>query len=234
MPRESLEARRARTRDIVRRLKRTYPKSRISLQYENEIQLLVAVVLSAQCTDAMVNRVTEPLFRRYRTVEDFANADLRTFQQEIRSTGFYRTKAKNIIAAARRIRDDYGGVLPQAMDDLLTLPGVARKTANVLLWNAFGRTEGIAVDTHVTRVANLLRLTRHQNPVRIEDDLVRVVPQTDWGRFTHLIIDHGRAVCIARRPRCERCVLNDLCPSALRPLASAKPITAESSTRTLH
>lgn len=218
MARERLKARRARAAEIVRRLHAEYPASRISLTgFRNEMQLLVSVILSAQCTDARVNLVTQSLFRKYQTVDDFARADPQVFAREIHSTGFFRNKTKNILGAARVVRSRFGGRVPDTMKDLLELPGVARKTANVVLWNAFGKNEGIAVDTHVTRIARLLRLSRQKSPVRIERDLVRVVPRPDWGDFTHLFIDHGRAVCIARRPRCERCVLNDLCPSALRP-----------------
>lgn len=217
MTREGAAGKRIRAEEIVRRLERAYPQSRISLRYRNEFHLLVAVILSAQCTDARVNRVTRTLFRKYRSVNDFAAADPKAFAQEIRSTGFYRNKTKNILAAARMVRDRFGGRVPRTMEELVELPGVARKTANVVLWNAFGRNEGIAVDTHVTRIARLLRLTAQRDPVRIEHDLVKVVPRAHWGPFTHLVIDHGRAVCVARRPRCERCVLNDLCPSALRP-----------------
>lgn len=217
MKRERRTQKRDRAAEIVRRLKVEYPASQISLAFDSEIHLLVSVILSAQCTDARVNQVTKTLFQKYHTVQDFAEADPRTFAREIRSTGFYRSKTRHILGAARMIRDRFGGRLPATMDELLELPGVARKTANVLLWNAFGRTEGIAVDTHVRRLARLLRLTRHTDPVRIERDLVGILARPDWGRFTHLVIDHGRAVCIARRPRCERCVLNDQCPSALRP-----------------
>lgn len=214
MPRETLEAKRARTAEILGRLQRAYPSSRISLEYENDLQLLVAVMLSAQCTDAMVNKVTRSLFRKYRTVDDFADADLRTLMREIHSTGFYRNKARAIKAAARHLRLHHGGEVPQTMEELDHIPGVARKTANVVLWNGFGKAEGIAVDTHVTRIANLLRLTRSQDPVKIERDLMRLVPQNEWGGFTHYFIDHGRAVCIANRPRCAACPVNDLCPSA--------------------
>lgn len=223
MHREPPSAKRERAAAILERLKAAYPGSRISLAYGNEIQLLVAVMLSAQCTDAMVNKVTKRLFRKYRTVDDFADADRATLEQEIKSTGFYRNKAKAVIAAARHLRLHHAGRLPETMEELDRIPGVARKTANVVLWNAFGRLEGIAVDTHVTRIANLLRLTRHQDPVKIEKDLTRLVPNPEWGRFTHLIIDHGRAVCIANRPRCSHCVLNDLCPNARAPRAPGPP-----------
>jgi endonuclease III len=217
VPREPLDAKRARAAEILDRLERAYPSSTISLRYGNDFQLLVAVILSAQCTDAMVNKVTRRLFKKYRTVDDFAQADRATLEREIHSTGFYRNKAKAVIEAAKTVRDRFGGTVPSTMEDLDSIPGVARKTANVVLHTAFGKAEGIAVDTHVTRIANLLRLTHHEDPVKIEADLGKLVPREKWGRVTHLIIDHGRAVCIARRPRCEACVLNDLCPSALRP-----------------
>lgn len=224
MPRESLEARRRRAEGILRRLATEYPDSTISLDYQSNMQLLVAVMLSAQCTDAMVNQVTKTLFRKYRTVDDFANADPRTFEREIHSTGFYRNKTKAVIAAAKAVRDRFGGNVPSTMEELDSIPGVARKTANVVLHNAFGKAEGIAVDTHVTRIANLLRWTRHSDPVKIENDLQKIVPPEAWGHVTHLLIDHGRAVCIARRPRCEICVINGLCPSAQRPCLPAPTV----------
>lgn len=221
MPREPVDAKKRRTTEILGRLARAYPDSTISLEYTNHIQLLVAVMLSAQCTDAMVNKVTRKLFQKYKTVDDFADADRKTFEQEIRSTGFYRNKAKAVIAAAKTVRDRFNGNVPSTMEELDSIPGVARKTANVVLHNAFGKAEGIAVDTHVTRIANLLRLTRQKDPVKIEHDLQGLVPQEQWGVVTHLLIDHGRAICIARRPQCERCMINDLCPSARRPFDPA-------------
>lgn len=217
MPRESFEAKKKRTDQIVSRLLHEYPDTEIALEFGNDIQLLVAVMLSAQCTDAMVNKVTETLFKKYRTVDDFANADPRVFEKEIFRTGFYRNKTKNVIAAAQTVRDRFGGKIPGTMEELDSIPGVARKTANVVLHVAFNKAEGIAVDTHVTRLANLLRLTRNQDPVKIERDLQHLLPQEQWGNVTSVLIDHGRAVCIARRPRCEACVVNDLCPSARRP-----------------
>ena len=210
---------RARTAEIIRRLRNEYPDSRISLAFETPIQLLVAVILSAQCTDARVNLVTRGLFKKYKTAAEFAAADRQTLEREIRSTGFFRSKTRHIRGAAKAIRDRFGGELPDSMEALTSLPGVGRKTANVVLWNAFRKNEGIAVDTHVMRIAGLLRLTPHKDAKRIERDLLRVVPAADRGEWTHFVIDHGRAVCIARRPRCELCVLNDLCPSALRPAA---------------
>jgi endonuclease-3 len=231
VPRESLQARRARVQEILRRLKDAYPDSQISLAYQTEFQLLVSVILSAQCTDARVNLVTKELFKKYRTVDDFANADPKTFQREIFSTGFYRNKTKSVLGAARAIRDRFGGQVPRTLEELDSVPGVARKTANVVLWNAFRTSEGIAVDTHVTRLAHLLRLSRKKDPVKIEQDLMRVVPQDQWGQVTHYLIDHGRAVCVARRPRCEACVLNDLCPSALRPVTQGLVAPADATAR---
>ena len=224
MPREPPDAKKRRTADILSRLERTYPDTSISLEYGNHMQLLVAVMLSAQCTDAMVNKVTKSLFRTYKTADDFANADRKTLEREIHSTGFYRNKAKNVIAAAKAVRDRFGGTVPSTMDELDSIPGVARKTANVVLHEAFGKAEGIAVDTHVTRIANLLRLTRQKDPVKIEHDLQQLIPQDKWDVVTSVFIDHGRAVCIARRPQCERCVINDLCPSARRPFDPALTI----------
>jgi len=219
VPREPIEAKKRRTAEILDRLRRRYPEAEISLEFENDVQLLVAVMLSAQCTDAMVNKVTRTLFRKYRTVEDFADADPRVFEREIRSTGFFRAKTRNVLAMAQAVRDHHGGRVPRTMEDLVALPGVGRKTANVVLWNAFGQNVGIAVDTHVARISRLLRLTRHGDPAKIEGDLLRLVPAEARGEFTHLFIDHGREVCIANRPRCERCPVNSLCPSARRPPA---------------
>lgn len=215
----------------MRRLLQEYPDTSISLEYSNHMQLLVAVMLSAQCTDAMVNKVTRTLFQKYKTADDFARADPKVFEKEIHSTGFYRNKTKNVIAAGKAIRDRFGGNVPDTMEELDSIPGVARKTANVVLHTAFGKAEGIAVDTHVTRIANLLRLTRNKDPVRIEADLQRLLPPSQWDTVTSVLIDHGRAVCIARRPQCERCVINDLCPSARRPPEKAASSRTPRSTR---
>ncbi len=195
-------------------MKGHYPESTISLRFDDDFQLLVSVILSAQCTDAMVNKVTPKLFKRFGTPKAMADADRKEIEAIIRPTGFFRQKAKNIQGAARRIVDEHDGNVPDTMEELTTLPGVARKTANVVLWNAHGKRNGIAVDTHVKRIANLLRLTRHDDPDKIEQDLMKVVPEEDWGQFTHLMIDHGRAICVARRPKCEPCILNDVCPSS--------------------
>ena len=217
MAKETAAAKRQRSRRIVDRLARAYPDATISLRHQDPFQLLVAVVLSAQCTDARVNMVTPSLFARFPDAASLAEAEPAEVERLIHSTGFFRSKTRHLIGAARRIRDAYGGSVPGRMEDLLTLPGVARKTANVVLWNGFGRLDGVAVDTHVHRITRLLRLTRHHEPAKIEKDLVALVPRRRWGDFTHLVIAHGRAVCIANRPRCGECVLNDLCPSRHAP-----------------
>jgi endonuclease-3 len=178
------------------------------------LELLVATILSAQCTDARVNVVTQTLFRKYRTAGDYAAADPAVFEDEIRSTGFFRNKTKSILGMAAALVARFGGRVPDTMDDLLTLPGVGRKTANVVLGNAFGRDEGVVVDTHVARIGALLGFTRQTDPVKIEQDLVVLVPKAEWTLFPHLLIHHGRAVCVARRPKCGDCPLADLCPSA--------------------
>jgi len=176
----------------------------------------VATILSAQCTDERVNIVTKDLFGKYRTADDYADAPQEMFEREIRPTGFFRNKARNIRAAAKKIVEDFGGEVPDNMEGLLTLPGVARKTANVVLGSAFGKNEGIAVDTHVRRVAGRLGLTRHENNQgdRIEKDLMQLVPREEWTIFAHLLIFHGRAVCTARKPNCPECAIKRLCPSA--------------------
>jgi endonuclease-3 len=206
----------AKAGEVIRRLEAEYPDARIALNYSNPLELLVATILSAQCTDEMVNKVTSSLFARYPTTDDYANANLERFEQEIRPTGFYRNKAKNIINAAREIKARFGGSVPQTMAELITLPGVARKTANIVLYNAYGVIDGIAVDTHVKRVSKRLGLTQNTDPEKIEKDLMKQVPRAKWGKFPYLLIEHGRAVCIARKPRCEICILSDICPSAFK------------------
>ena len=206
-------------RKIIRILSRTYPKARIELKYKGLFQLLVAVVLSAQCTDERVNKVTPGVFRRFRSVRDFAECDVRDLERAIYSTGFYRNKAKNIKGAAAMIVKDFGGRVPDKMEDLLRLPGVARKTANVILSSGFGMDEGIVVDTHMIRLSGLLGLIdaalwKSKNAVKIEKKLMEVVPKKDWGKFGHLIVWHGRRTCIARRPKCSECPLNKICPSS--------------------
>lgn len=205
--------------EVVRILKKQYPNSKIALDYGNLFQLVVAVILSAQCTDVRVNKVTPALFKRFSEVEDFAECNVHELEKLIYSTGFYKNKAKNIKGAAQKIMKDFGGKVPSTMEGLLSLPGVARKTANVVLSSGFGRNEGIVVDTHVARICGLLglvpkKMSEAKNAVKIEQILVKLIPQKDWGIFSFLMIDHGRAICIARRPKCGICPLNKICPSA--------------------
>jgi endonuclease III len=197
---------------IIRALKQQYPDAKCSLDHKDPLELLVATILSAQCTDERVNMVTKDLFKRYRTAEDYANAKPEELEQEIKSTGFFRNKAKAILGMATALVERHGGNVPHTMDELTALPGVGRKTANVVLGNAFGIDEGIVVDTHVTRIAGRLGLTKQKDPVKIERDLVKLVPREDWTIFSHLLIHHGRAICQARQPKCEICPVNDLCP----------------------
>lgn len=201
-----------RTRKIISILKKEYPDARIALNFGNPLQVLVATILSAQCTDARVNMVTPALFKKYKTAKDFAKANLENFQQEIRSTGFYRAKAKNIINSAKTVVDKFGGKVPDTMQDLVTLPGVARKTANIILYSGYGKIEGIAVDTHVRRLSQRLGFSESDDPVKIEQDLMKQVPKKDWGAVSFVLIDLGRAICQARRPLCPQCVVNKLCP----------------------
>jgi len=203
-----------RVKRVLELLKKEYPEIRTALEFEDPLQLLVATMLSAQCTDERVNKVTAKLFKKYRTAEDYARADREAFEQEIRSTGFYKSKARNIIAAARMIVEEFNGAVPSTMEELTRLPGVARKTANIVLANAYGRIEGIAVDTHVKRLSKLLGLTENTDAEKIERDLMGITPREEWSNLSHLLIFHGRAVCVANRPRCEVCVLNSLCPSS--------------------
>ncbi|TCJ15249.1 endonuclease III [Rubrobacter taiwanensis] len=205
----------ARTQEIISRLKREYPEAKTELNWSSPLELLVATILSAQCTDVRVNRVTETLFRKYRSAEDYAQASPGELEEDIRPTGFYRNKAKAIRGMAQAILTEHGGEVPRSMEELVALPGVGRKTANVVLGNAFGVDEGIVVDTHVRRVAQRLGLTGHSDPEKIERDLMQSVPREEWTVFSHLLIFHGRRVCKARRPLCEDCVLNDICPSSL-------------------
>ncbi len=202
----------SRAETIFALLKKKFPAPRIALKFEDPWQSVVSTILSAQCTDARVNIVTQGLFKKYRRLRDYAQADRRAFEQDIRSTGFYRNKAKSILGAARKVLDEFGGRVPDTMEGLLQLPGVARKTANVVLYNAFGKNEGIAVDTHVARVSQRLGLTRHQDPVKIEADLMRLVDRRDWGVLSLRLIWHGRLTCQARKPKCPECVLRKVCP----------------------
>ncbi len=216
MATETDPQRQARTKKIIAALKKTYPDAHTALNFTNPLELLVATILSAQTTDKGVNVVTEKIFRKYKTAADYANADVRQFEQEIHATGFFRNKAKSVMAACRKIVQDFGGKVPDNMADLLTLPGVARKTANVVLGNAFGKNEGVAVDRHVARVAGRLGLVTSERPEKIEAELMELVPREDWCLFSHLLIDHGRATCTARKPDCEHCPVNKLCPSAFK------------------
>jgi len=205
---------REQVRAITAELRRLYPDARTSLNFTNPLELLIATQLSAQCTDERVNIVTADLFKKYRSVEDYATVSQEELEQDIRSTGFYRNKAKNIRAASQRIITNYGGEVPRTMEDLLTLPGVARKTANVVLGNAFGIVVGFVVDTHIGRLARRFGWTTNDDPVKVEQDLMKLIPQQDWLDLSHMMIYHGRAVCLARKPLCEKCTLAKLCPSA--------------------
>lgn len=207
--------RKARTRKIIARLKQEYPDATCALHHHSALELVVATILSAQCTDARVNMVTPHLFAKYRTAADYAAADPRVLEQEIQSTGFFRNKTKSIIGMAQALVERHGGTVPQTMEELTALPGVGRKTANVILGTWFKQNEGVVVDTHVHRLTRLLKLTRQDDPVKIEQDLMEIVPRNDWTWFSHTLILHGRGVCIARRPRCAGCVINRLCPSSL-------------------
>src|SRR5712692_808362 len=201
---------------ITEELRRLYPEAKCTLNFSNPLELLIATQLSAQCTDERVNIVTRDLFPKYRSVEDYSTVSQEELEQDIRSTGFYRNKAKNIRAACQRIITNYGGEVPRTMADLLTLPGVARKTANVVLGNAFGIVEGFVVDTHIGRLARRFGWSTDEDPVKVEQDLMRLIPREDWLDLSHLMIFHGRAICQARKPLCEQCSLAKLCPSAYR------------------
>jgi endonuclease III len=211
---ETLSQKRTRTGKLIERLKAAYPDARCSLHYANPLQLLVATVLSAQCTDARVNLVTESLFKKYRTASDYAAAPAGALEEDIKSTGFYRHKAKALGACCAELLARYGGEVPADMAALVQLPGIGRKTANVILGNAFDMAEGIVVDTHVRRLAGRLALTKQSDPDKIEQELLQVVPRQDWIAFGHLLILHGRRICSARAPRCSVCPVHDLCPAA--------------------
>jgi endonuclease-3 len=200
--------------EVIAGLKAEYPDARTELDWSNPLELLVATILSAQTTDVQVNRVTENLFAKYRKARDYADAAPDVLEEDIRPTGFYRNKARSLRGMARVLVEEHGGEVPRTMPELVALPGVGRKTANVVLGNAFGANEGIVVDTHVRRVSNRLGLTESQDPVKIEQDLMRLVPEEDWTIFSHLLILHGRRTCKARKPDCPNCILNGICPSA--------------------
>ena len=204
---------RARIIPIIERLAAAHQDATIALRFQNELELLVSVMLSAQTTDVNVNRVTPALFRKYRRPEDYLAVPQEELQNDIRPTGFFRQKARAIRGTMKMLIEDFYGRVPRRVEDLVRLPGVGRKTANVVAAE-LGEPQGIVVDTHVRRLSQRLGLTKHEDPVKIERDLMRLVPRADWGRFPHLLIWHGRRVCLARRPRCEDCVINDLCPSS--------------------
>jgi endonuclease III len=201
--------------EIVRILSETYPDAKVALNFSNPLEMLVATILSAQCTDEKVNEVTATLFQKYRTAEDYLRVPEDELKADIKPTGFFNQKAISIREACRRIVEAYDGDVPNTMEDLITLRGVARKTANIVLGNSFGIVEGVAVDTHVKRLANRLGFSEQADPDKIEQDLMRLVPRDRWFDFTYVLIDHGRAICIARRPRCEECPVNHVCPSSL-------------------
>lgn len=199
--------------EILKSLKKEYPEARTALNYRTPFELLAATILSAQTTDAHVNKVTEALFKKYRSVKEFADADLDTLQKDVSSVNFYRNKAKNIQGSARMIVERFDSEVPRTMEELTSLPGVARKTANIILSNVYGINEGIAVDTHVKRVSFRLGLTKNEDPVKIEKDLMAVTPKEEWGNLSHLLIFHGRKICQAKKPNHSECVLYDICPS---------------------
>jgi endonuclease-3 len=204
----------ARALKIIELLEKEHSDAKIALQYKNPLELLIATILSAQATDEQINSITPKLFQKYTTPKDYANADLTELEQDIRSSGFYHNKAKNLKNSAKMLVEKYNSQVPKTMEALVELPGVARKTANIVLFNAYGITAGIAVDTHVRRLSQRLGLTENSNPDKIEKDLMNIVPKDKWMRITDLLIFHGRRVCDARKPRCDACVLNKICPSA--------------------
>lgn len=215
MPRESLAATKERAGKIVRLLRKQYPDAHCALNHGTVHQLMVATILSAQCTDERVNIVTPELFAKYPTVQAFADADIRELEQAIYTTGFFRAKAKSIQQSARALVEKHGGEIPKTLEELIKLPGVGRKTGSVILGVGFGLAEGIVVDTHVSRISRLLGFTRQTDPVKIEQDLMKIIPNKDWIDFSHLMIWHGRSICKARRPECAICPVSKLCPGSL-------------------
>jgi endonuclease-3 len=208
------EALQARAAEVVARLVRAYPQAECTLNFSNPLELLIATQLSAQCTDERVNLVTKDLFRKYRSPEDYVGVPREELEEDIHSTGFFRNKARNIQAACRLMLERFDGQVPRTMAEILSLPGVARKTASVVLGNAFGIVEGVVVDTHVARLSRRLGLTTRKEPDRIERDLMALVPREEWLALSHRLIAHGRAICDARKPKCAECILNDVCPAA--------------------
>ncbi len=198
--------------EIIKILRKAHPRSRTALHYKSPLQIMIATILSAQCTDERVNKITPHLFKKYRTVRDFSRAKQSVLQREIRSAGFYKNKAKNIIAASKKILNDFNGKVPDNMEELVTLPGVARKTANIVLSSGFGKAEGIAVDTHVKRLSGRLGLSKENDPNKIEKDLLKIVPKKDWIDFNYMLVNYGRDICQAKKPKCSNCSIIKLCP----------------------
>jgi endonuclease-3 len=219
---EDFETKKRRARTILRRLEKAYPDVRTALNYTTPFELLVATVLSAQSTDKMVNIITEKLFKKYRSPEDFLKTKPGELEQDIKASGFFNQKAKSIRGLSQKLLEEFNGHVPDTMEDLLKLPGVARKTANVVLGNAFGKNEGIAVDTHVHRLSWRLGFSDHDDPNKVEQDLMKLFPRAKWFNVSHLLIDHGRTVCFARNPQCAECVVNELCPAARVPAVRKK------------
>ena len=213
--RESKSQLKERTEKIIKLLKRAHPDAKCALNHANAFELLIATILSAQCTDERVNKVTADLFRKYRQPEDYLKVPATELQQDIRTTGFFRNKTKSIQGASKMLVEEFDDEVPQSMEELLKLPGVARKTANVVLGVAYAKAEGVVVDTHVSRLSHRLKLTRHKDAGKIEKDLMEIVPRKNWIEFAHLLIFHGRRICKARRPLCEECVVEELCPSSI-------------------
>lgn len=205
---------RERIKEILKLLKKDYPNPTVALNFSNPLEMLIATILSAQATDVKVNEVTQDLFKKYKTARDYAEADRTELENDIRPTGFYHNKAKYLQEACKLIVEKFDGKVPDTMEGLISLPGVARKTANIVISNAFGKIEGIAVDTHVKRLSQRLGLTKNKNPDKIEQDLMAIIPKKDWFQFTYMIIDHGRKICHAKKPEHDKCVVRELCPSA--------------------
>ena len=213
--RETKSQLKERTEKIIKLLKRAHPDAKCALHHSNAFELLIATILSAQCTDERVNKVTADLFRKYRKPEDYLKVPATELQEDIRTTGFFRNKTKSIQGACKILVEEFDDEVPQSMAELLKLPGVARKTANVVLGVAYGKAEGVVVDTHVSRLSHRLKLTRHKDAGKIEKDLMEIIPHKNWIEFAHLLIFHGRRICKARRPLCEECVVEELCPSSI-------------------
>lgn len=204
----------SKAKKIITLLRKEYPEAKTSLNFRKPLDMLVSTILSAQCTDKRVNKITKNLFRKYKKPEDYANADLKGLEKEIKSCGFYRNKANNIKNASKMIIEKYNGKVPKKMQELLKLPGVGRKTANIVLWNSYGIISGIAIDTHCKRLANRLGLTKHKNPEKIEKDLMKMIDKKNWPLFSNLLIAHGKKICKAINPHCKKCILNNICLSA--------------------